>query len=45
MVLPDDFIQQDAPARMYEVAAMNAADIEARVLGLMDIARVGSRRA
>ncbi len=45
MVLPDDFIQQDAPAKMYEVAAMNAADIEARVLGLMDVAKMGARRA
>jgi 1-deoxy-D-xylulose-5-phosphate synthase len=45
MVLPDAFIQQDAPARMYEVAAMNADDIEARVLALMDVAKMGARRA
>ena len=45
MVLPDSFIQQDSPARMYEVAAMNAAQIEARVLDLMGLAQVGARRA
>ncbi|MBB5221323.1 1-deoxy-D-xylulose-5-phosphate synthase [Amaricoccus macauensis] len=45
MVLPDDFIQQDSPEKMYAVAGMNAADIEAKVLGLMDVARVGARRA
>ncbi|MFT3975391.1 MAG: 1-deoxy-D-xylulose-5-phosphate synthase [Amaricoccus sp.] len=45
MVLPDSFIQQDSPERMYAVAGMNAADIEAKVLGLMDVARVGARRA
>ncbi len=27
MVFPDIFIDQDSPARMYEIAAMNAADI------------------
>ena len=45
MVLPDAFIQQDAPERMYAAAALNAADIEAKVLGLLDVARVGARRA
>ena len=45
MVLPDSFIQQDSPERMYAVAAMNAADIEAKVLGLLGVAQVGARRA
>ena len=45
MVFPDSFIQQDSPEKMYAVAGMNAADIEARVLGLMDVARMGARRA
>jgi 1-deoxy-D-xylulose-5-phosphate synthase len=45
MVLPDSFIQQDSPEKMYAVAGMNAADIEAKVLGLLDVARVGARRA
>ena len=45
MVLPDSFIQQDSPERMYAVAAMNAVDIEARVLGLLGVAQVGARRA
>jgi 1-deoxy-D-xylulose-5-phosphate synthase len=45
MVLPDSFIQQDTPERMYAAAAMSAADIEAKVLGLLDVARMGARRA
>jgi 1-deoxy-D-xylulose-5-phosphate synthase len=45
MVLPDSFIQQDSPERMYAVAAMNAGDIESRVLGLLDLVQVGVRRA
>lgn len=45
MVFPDTFIQQDSPARMYAAAAMTAADIEAKVLSVLDIAQVGARRA
>ena len=45
MVLPDHFIQQDSPAKMYAAAAMNAADIEARVMGLLDLGQIGARRA
>ncbi len=45
MVLPDSFIQQDGPEAMYAVAGMNAPDIEAKVLSLLDVARVGARRA
>ena len=45
MVLPDSFIQQDSPETMYAVAAMNASDIEAKVLGVLGVAQVGARRA
>lgn len=45
MVLPDDFIQHDSPEKMYAAAAMNAADIEARVLSVLGVASVGARRA
>ncbi len=45
MVLPDSFIQQDSPEKMYAVAAMNAPDIEARVLALMGVETIGARRA
>jgi 1-deoxy-D-xylulose-5-phosphate synthase len=45
MVLPDVFINQDSPAKMYEVAAMNAEQIEAKVLGLIGVARMEARRA
>jgi len=45
MVLPDIFIDQARPRDMYAVAAMNAADIEAKVLDVLDVARVDSRRA
>jgi 1-deoxy-D-xylulose-5-phosphate synthase len=45
MVLPDTFIQQDSPEKMYAVAGMSAGDIEEKVLSLLDVARVGARRA
>jgi 1-deoxy-D-xylulose-5-phosphate synthase len=45
MVLPDDFVQQDSPAKMYAVAAMNAEDIEARVMSLLELSHIGARRA
>ena len=45
MVLPDSFIQQDSPEKMYAVAALSAADIEAKVLALLGVAQVGARRA
>ncbi len=35
MVFPDKFIDQDSPAKMYEVAAMNAPDIVARALAAL----------
>ncbi|WP_406720184.1 1-deoxy-D-xylulose-5-phosphate synthase [Thioclava litoralis] len=37
MVLPDDFINHASPEKMYQVAGMNAAQIEAKVLEMMDI--------
>ena len=45
MVLPDTFIDQDSPARMYAVAALNAEHIEAKVLDALGVAQVGARRA
>jgi 1-deoxy-D-xylulose-5-phosphate synthase len=45
MVLPDIFIDQASPADMYAVAGLNAADIEARVLSVLGVAQIGSKRA
>ena len=45
MVLPDIFIDQASPAAMYAVAGMNAPEIEAKVLEVLGVAMVGSRRA
>ena len=45
MVLPDTFIDQASPKAMYDVAAMNADDIEAKVLSTLGIAQIGSKRA
>jgi 1-deoxy-D-xylulose-5-phosphate synthase len=45
MVLPDSFIQQDTPARMYAAAGLDAAAIEAKALDLLGVARMGVRRA
>ncbi|MEZ5777182.1 MAG: 1-deoxy-D-xylulose-5-phosphate synthase [Paracoccaceae bacterium] len=45
MVLPDTFIDQSAPEDMYATAGMNAADIEAKVLETLGIARLGEKRA
>jgi len=45
MVLPDIFIDQDSPAKMYEVAGLNAPQIEAKVLEVLGVAQVGARRA
>ena len=43
MVLPDIFIDQASPERMYQVAGMDAAQIEAKVLSTLGIAVVGLR--
>ena len=41
MAFPDTFIDQASPKDMYATAAMNAPDIEAKVLNLLGIASVG----
>ena len=38
MVLPDTFIDHNSPEKMYAAAAMNAADIEAKVLETLGVA-------
>ncbi|MEZ5724053.1 MAG: 1-deoxy-D-xylulose-5-phosphate synthase [Paracoccaceae bacterium] len=43
MVLPDTFIDHDSPAAMYADAAMNAKDIEAKVLDVLGVARITAR--
>jgi 1-deoxy-D-xylulose-5-phosphate synthase len=45
MVLPDTFIDQASPEDMYASAGMDAARIEAKVLEVLGIASVASRRA
>ncbi len=45
MVLPDIFIDQASPADMYAVAGMNAADIERKVLEVLDVAALPARQA
>ncbi|KIC18157.1 1-deoxy-D-xylulose-5-phosphate synthase [Leisingera sp. ANG-DT] len=45
MVLPDTFIDQASPADMYETAAMNAPQIEAKVLDVLGVATIGEKRA
>ncbi|OYU17156.1 MAG: 1-deoxy-D-xylulose-5-phosphate synthase, partial [Rhodobacteraceae bacterium PARR1] len=43
MVLPDIFIDQASPEKMYQVAGMDAAQIEAKVLETLNVAVVGRR--
>ncbi|MCX8507515.1 MAG: 1-deoxy-D-xylulose-5-phosphate synthase [Rhodobacteraceae bacterium] len=43
MVLPDIFIDQMSPEDMYSVAGMNAFQIEAKVLEVLGVAKVGLR--
>ena len=43
MVLPDIFIDQASPHQMYDVAAMNAEHIEAKVLDVLNIADISKR--
>ncbi|WP_010141698.1 1-deoxy-D-xylulose-5-phosphate synthase [Oceanicola sp. S124] len=43
MVLPDIFIDQSSPADMYATAGMNAEDIEAKVLDVLGVERLGKR--
>ncbi|TDL89267.1 1-deoxy-D-xylulose-5-phosphate synthase [Meridianimarinicoccus aquatilis] len=44
MVFPDIFIDQAGPADMYAVAGMNAEDIEAKVLDVLGVERLGAAR-
>ena len=43
MVLPDTFIDQASPEKMYAIAGMNAPQIEAKVLETLGVALVGKR--
>ncbi|MCA1336172.1 1-deoxy-D-xylulose-5-phosphate synthase [Pseudooceanicola marinus] len=43
MVLPDTFIDQSSPADMYATAGLNAEDIEAKVLDVLGVERLGKR--
>ncbi|HQU68175.1 MAG TPA: 1-deoxy-D-xylulose-5-phosphate synthase [Albidovulum sp.] len=45
MVLPDIFIDQASPEDMYAVAGMNAPEIEAKVLEVLGVPSVASKRA
>ncbi|WP_374301534.1 1-deoxy-D-xylulose-5-phosphate synthase [Paracoccus sp. (in: a-proteobacteria)] len=45
MVLPDRFVDHDAPFAMYDSSALNAAHIEAKVLEVMGVARLAGRTA
>ena len=45
MVLPDTFIDHANPADMYAEAALNASDIEAKVLDVLGVARIGTQTA
>ncbi len=45
MVLPDTFIDQASPRDMYAVAGLNADDIEAKVLSVLGVAKIGSKTA
>jgi 1-deoxy-D-xylulose-5-phosphate synthase len=45
MVLPDIFIDQATPEDMYATAGLSAADIEARVLDVLGVAQIDSKRA
>ena len=43
MVLPDIFIDQAGPRDMYDVAGLNAEDIEAKVLEVMGVSSISQR--
>ncbi|MDB6182656.1 1-deoxy-D-xylulose-5-phosphate synthase [Paracoccus fistulariae] len=45
MVLPDRFVDHDAPVAMYDSSALNAAHIEAKVLSVLGIEALSDRRA
>ncbi|MGI9394171.1 MAG: 1-deoxy-D-xylulose-5-phosphate synthase [Boseongicola sp.] len=43
MVLPDIFIDQASPKQMYDIAAMNAEHIEAKVMEVLGVADISKR--
>ncbi|WP_424974891.1 1-deoxy-D-xylulose-5-phosphate synthase [Dinoroseobacter sp. S124A] len=43
MVLPDQFIDQASPRDMYDIAGLNAEDIEAKVLATLGVAQLEVR--
>ncbi|WEF24028.1 1-deoxy-D-xylulose-5-phosphate synthase [Paracoccus sp. S3-43] len=45
MVLPDRFVDHDAPYAMYDSSALNAAHIEAKVLEVMGVVQLAGRTA
>lgn len=45
MVLPDTFIDQSSPEDMYATAKLSAADIESKVLDVLGVANIATRRA
>ena len=45
MVLPDIYIDQADPSDMYEMAGLNAKQIESRVLDTLGIAQIADKRA
>ena len=45
MVLPDSFIDQASPEDMYATAGLNAADIVSKVLEVLGVVDISSRRA
>jgi len=45
MVLPDVFIDQANPRVMYDVAGLNASHIEAKVLDVLGVTRIGTKTA
>jgi 1-deoxy-D-xylulose-5-phosphate synthase len=45
MVLPDSFVDHDAPYAMYDSSALNAPHIEAKVLEVLGVDQLAGRRA
>ncbi|MDB6178740.1 1-deoxy-D-xylulose-5-phosphate synthase [Paracoccus sp. Z330] len=45
MVLPDRFVDHDAPFAMYDDSALNARHIEAKVLDVLGVEAIADRRA
>ncbi len=45
MVLPDSFIDQASPEDMYDQAGLSATHIEAKVLDVLGVARIDTKRA